>query len=184
MGKTSIARSIARALNREVGGKWLPASQCLVNLPSSQYFRFSIGGMTDVAEIKGHRRTYIGAMPGKIIQCLKKVQTENPLILIDEVDKIGRGIQVRHSLPPSPSVAVTIPWQPYRRATQPRHCWRCWIQNRTRVFWITIWMSQWICHGSCLYVLPISRTPFRDPCKTGWKSLKSVGTLCKKACVP
>lgn len=61
--------------------------------PSLQYFRFSVGGMTDVAEIKGHRRTYIGAMPGKIIQCLKKVQTENPLVLIDEVDKIGRGIQ-------------------------------------------------------------------------------------------
>ena len=49
--------------------------------------------MTDVAEIKGHRRTYIGAMPGKVIQCLKKVGTENPLILIDEVDKIGRGVQ-------------------------------------------------------------------------------------------
>ena len=49
--------------------------------------------MTDVAEIKGHRRTYVGAMPGKVIQCLKKVQTENPLILIDEVDKLGRGFQ-------------------------------------------------------------------------------------------
>ena len=58
-----------------------------------QYYRFSVGGMTDVAEIKGHRRTYIGAMPGKVIQCLKKVGTENPLILIDEVDKIGRGVQ-------------------------------------------------------------------------------------------
>lgn len=55
-----------------------------------QYFRFSVGGMTDVAEIKGHRRTYIGAMPGKMIQCLKKVKTENPLVLIDEVDKMGR----------------------------------------------------------------------------------------------
>ncbi|XP_040273691.1 lon protease homolog, mitochondrial [Bufo bufo] len=74
VGKTSIARSIARALNRE-------------------YFRFSVGGMTDVAEIKGHRRTYVGAMPGKIIQCLKKTKTENSLILIDEVDKLGRGYQ-------------------------------------------------------------------------------------------
>lgn len=55
-----------------------------------QYFRFSVGGMTDVAEIKGHRRTYVGAMPGKVIQCLKKTKTENPLILIDEVDKIGK----------------------------------------------------------------------------------------------
>lgn len=74
VGKTSIARSIARSLNRE-------------------YFRFSVGGMTDVAEIKGHRRTYVGAMPGKIIQCLKKTKTENPLVLIDEVDKIGKGHQ-------------------------------------------------------------------------------------------
>ncbi|XP_015601440.1 lon protease homolog, mitochondrial isoform X1 [Cephus cinctus] len=74
VGKTSIARSISRALNRE-------------------YFRFSVGGMTDVAEIKGHRRTYVGAMPGKIIQCLKKTKTENPLVLIDEVDKIGKGHQ-------------------------------------------------------------------------------------------
>ncbi|XP_022231163.2 lon protease homolog, mitochondrial isoform X2 [Drosophila obscura] len=74
VGKTSIARSIARALNRE-------------------YFRFSVGGMTDVAEIKGHRRTYVGAMPGKLIQCLKKTKAENPLVLIDEVDKIGKGYQ-------------------------------------------------------------------------------------------
>uniref|UniRef100_H2YQA0 Lon protease homolog n=1 Tax=Ciona savignyi TaxID=51511 RepID=H2YQA0_CIOSA len=74
VGKTSIARSIARALNR-------------------QYFRFSVGGMHDVAEIKGHRRTYVGAMPGKMIQCLKKTKTDNPLVLIDEVDKIGRGYQ-------------------------------------------------------------------------------------------
>ena len=49
--------------------------------------------MTDIAEIKGHRRTYVGAMPGKIVQCLKKTKSENPLVLIDEVDKIGRGYQ-------------------------------------------------------------------------------------------
>lgn len=74
VGKTSIGKSIARALNRE-------------------YYRFSVGGLTDVAEIKGHRRTYVGALPGRIIQALKKCQTENPLILIDEIDKIGRGYQ-------------------------------------------------------------------------------------------
>jgi Lon-like ATP-dependent protease len=65
VGKTSIGKSVAKALGRE-------------------FFRFSVGGLTDVAEIKGHRRTYIGAMPGKVIQALKKVKTENPLIMIDE----------------------------------------------------------------------------------------------------
>lgn len=74
VGKTSIGKSIARALGRE-------------------YFRFSVGGLTDVAEIKGHRRTYVGAMPGKMIQALKKVQAENPLVLIDEIDKVGKSHQ-------------------------------------------------------------------------------------------
>eukprot|EP00497_Spongosphaera_streptacantha_P003654 TRINITY_DN437_c0_g1_i2.p1 TRINITY_DN437_c0_g1~~TRINITY_DN437_c0_g1_i2.p1 ORF type:complete len:291 (+),score=63.79 TRINITY_DN437_c0_g1_i2:161-1033(+) len=70
-GKTSIGTSVARALSRE-------------------FYRFSVGGMSDVAELKGHRRTYIGAMPGKFIQALKITKTSNPLILIDEIDKVGR----------------------------------------------------------------------------------------------
>ncbi len=71
VGKTSIGKSVAKALNRE-------------------FYRFSVGGMGDVAEIKGHRRTYIGAMPGKFVQALKTCKTANPVIMIDEIDKMGR----------------------------------------------------------------------------------------------
>nr|WP_290821971.1 endopeptidase La [Halomonas sp.] len=74
VGKTSVGRSIAEALGRE-------------------FYRFSVGGMRDEAEIKGHRRTYIGAMPGKLVQAFKDVAVENPVIMLDEIDKLGQSYQ-------------------------------------------------------------------------------------------
>ena len=123
-GKTSVAKSIARALGRE-------------------YYQFSVGGANDVSQIKGHRRTYLGSMPGKLIHCLKTTKVNNPLILIDEVDKISASHQV--------GVIDVV----HSREIQQVLYWKYWIRIKIQLLLITTWMYLWTSVKRYLYVQPM-----------------------------